>query len=317
MEYQRLIGSDLSVSRITLGCEQMGGTDWGDFDEKSLYQTALRSVDLGINTFDTADVYGLGNSERFLKRIFKKIKHDVIIISKFGVRWGKKSKNKRAQIKIDGSPEYLEKALEGSLRRLGMDSIPIYFYHKPDGNTPIQVTLEAMQKQKHLGKIQNIGVSNFPIDLLKEANKTRIINCVQVQCNILDYEKVKPILQYCKETNLNVFTYGALAQGLLSGKYSLSSTFNMNDRRHRLPLFIGNEFEKKLIIVQKLKAIAEELNIEVSQLAIKYLLNVPEISSVIVGAKTPSQTKLNTESSEIDIDNKYLNKINSIVKQLA
>ncbi len=310
MEYRKLIGSDLLISRITLGCEQMGGTDWGDYNENELYNTIQKSLEFGINTFDTADVYGLGKSEEFLERVLKNVKNEVVIISKFGVSWKKLKNKKRAKIIIDGSPLYLVKALEGSLKRLKIESLPIYFYHKPDKEVPIYETLEAMQKQKQLGKIQNIGVSNFSIDLLKEANETGIINCVQISCSLLEYDKMKPILEYCKSNKLNVFTYGALAHGLLTGKYNIKSTFSKNDRRHRLSLFKGTELEFNLKVVEKMEYLAKELNVTIPQIALKYLINKSEITSVIVGAKTPKQIKSNIESIDKNITDDHLSILN-------
>jgi aryl-alcohol dehydrogenase-like predicted oxidoreductase len=305
MEYRKLNRSDLLISRITLGCEQLGGTDWGVYNKRALNGTIKKALEEGINTFDTADVYGLGASEEFLANALKSVINKVVIISKFGVSWKKQKYKRRAEIFINGSPKYFEKALEASLKRLKIESIPIYFLHKPDPNTPINETLEAMQKQKKLGKIQNIGISNSPLNLIKNADSTGIINCVQISCNLLNYDKMKHIIEYCKEKKINIFIYGALAQGILTGKYNEYSLFSKNDRRHRLEHFIGTQLINNMKIVEKMKAKTKGLQVTLSQVALKYLLDMPEITSLIVGAKTPLQIKENVGAINIKLNSDF------------
>src|ERR1035438_3561954 len=138
MEYAQLGGSDVGISRIGFGCEQLGGTDWGDVAPRSVANAVRRALELGVNFFDTADTYGLGTSERALASALGDDRHAVIIATKFGVNWKSDPNGGRAKTYFDCSPKRVEEALEGSLRRLRIERIPLYFVHWPDPMTPLK-----------------------------------------------------------------------------------------------------------------------------------------------------------------------------------
>jgi aryl-alcohol dehydrogenase-like predicted oxidoreductase len=293
MEYIRLFNTDLTISRLIFGCEPLGGTDWGKVDENLLDQAVSRSVDLGVNCFDVANVYGLGLAEERLSQILGSKRHEVVIISKFGVNWETPRGQSRAKTFLDCSPERVISALEGSLQRLRLDCIPIYLVHWPDPKTPIDKTLEALLRCQKEGKIQYFGVSNFPLTLLREANHFTNVGILELQYNLVDRSSEEELLPYCQTEKINVFAYGSLAQGLLTGKYDASTTFEKDDRRHRLPHFQPDAIKKNLRILDKLKTIGDQYEKTVSQVAIRWILDNPSISAAIVGAKTPYQTEMN------------------------
>ena len=144
MEYRKLGNTDLNVSRIILGCEPLGGTDWGDFNLEDAKNAVRHALELGINTFDVADVYGLGQAEEVLAEALGQRRHDSIIITKFGVNWRTSEFQARAETFRDASPKHVRSALEASLRRLKIEYIPLYLIHWPDPNTPIEDTIEAL-----------------------------------------------------------------------------------------------------------------------------------------------------------------------------
>ena len=299
MEYFRLPGVSSLTSRLTFGCEQLGGTDWGTFDLEETFRAVQSALDLGINCFDTADVYGLGLSETHLKRALGSKRHDQTIITKFGVRWDHVDGEARARTYLDASPSYLRKACEKSLSRLGIDVIPIYLLHWPDPNTPIEKTAEELIRLRDEGKVRHIGLSNPTIEQLNQLKKLSLPDVVQVRYSLIDTEVEANILPFCSEHKIPVFSYGSLAQGLLSGKYSPGKPikFELNDRRSRLPHFqnfqCNTAVQNLLEVVTSISASEERT---VAQVALGWVLANPAVSSIIVGIKNPNQI-LETASS--------------------
>ncbi len=212
MEYVKLKNTDLVVSRIGLGCEPLGGVDWGYVDERAAEATVYKALDLGINLFDTADVYGLGLSETRLSRALGPHRHQVTIITKFGVNWKRVPGLERAVTFRDSSPTHVVEALENSLRRLRLDCIPIYCIHWPDPKTPICDTIEVLQKCQQQGKIRYIGLSNFPLDLVRQVHSISPLGAVELQYNLLNRELEAEITACYAEIGVSVVAYGMLAQ---------------------------------------------------------------------------------------------------------
>lgn len=283
METTRLGKSSLEVSRLGLGGCPLGGHGWGkvsDCDSVRAVQTALHT---GITFFDTADVYGLGHSEKILSRALGQFRHEVVIATKFGVRW-----DDQGQIVKDISPAYLRQALEASLQRLDIDSIPLYYVHWPDGNTPVEAAIEELAKCRKEGKIQAIGVSNFSVDELRRASAITDIACIQLQLSLLNRNALS-YQDVLAETNTSLITWGSLAQGLLSGKYNADSLFESGDRRNRYEDFSDEKLKENLKVVEIVKQVADRKKKTPSQVAIRWLLDSPAVGSVLFGAKTCQQ----------------------------
>ena len=169
MEYTTLGQTGFRVSRIAFGCEQLGGYDWGKVNEKEAIAAVNRALDLGVNFFDTADVYGLGRSEENLAKALGSRRHEVIIATKAGVNWEIEPRGGRARTFLDSSPKRIVEAVECSLRRLKLDSIPLYQVHWPDQAVPVSDTMEALIKCQDQGKIQHIGYANITHTELSDA----------------------------------------------------------------------------------------------------------------------------------------------------
>ena len=289
MQYVSLPRAGVSISRIAIGCEQLGGTDWGEYDRAETLRAVARAADLGINVFDTADVYSLGESERNLAKALGPRRHDMFIVTKGGVRWELPPGQSRARCWFDLSPAYLRQALEDSLRRLGIEAIPLYLLHAPDANVPIAESLEAVLELKQAGKVRAIGLSNFPLSEIRRANEVTPIAAVQFRYNLLERGPEAELLPWCQERGIGIFAYGPLAEGLLAGKYSAASRFEAGDRRSRLPHFQGDAFERNLEIVGRVKRHAAERSKTAAQIAVNWVLSRDAVTSAVVGVKNMSQ----------------------------
>lgn len=294
MEYRKLGHSELAISRLGFGAEPLGGIDWGEVDEKKAMAAVRQAVERGINYFDTADVYGLGRSEIVLSRALGSKRHDVVVGTKFGVNWHDPAPGQRAQVFYDSSPQRVLEALENSLRRLRLDTIPLYYIHWPDPNTPLEETLAVLARCKEAGKIRAIGLSNFSASQISTASQIVEIDAVQVQYNLIDRFAEIEIFPLCKRLGISVFTYGSLAQGLLTGKYGLDTTFAQDDRRHRLTHFQSGQRKAHQKAIDSLRDVAQMYSKEISQVALRWILENPAVTCAIVGAKNPAQVVSNS-----------------------
>jgi aryl-alcohol dehydrogenase-like predicted oxidoreductase len=296
METIKLGSSDLTVSRIGLGCEPMGGSDWGVVDPDLAAHAVTESLGFDINLFDTADIYGLGRSEELLSAALGRYRNHAVIISKFGIRWEPGPGQKRARTFRDTSARWAIEAVEHSLRRLKLECIPLYLVHWPDPHSPIAETIEALDRCRRTGKILHIGVSNFSPEQIREAQRTAPLTVVEVQYNLLDRHAEVEILPLCRELGIGVIAYGALAQGLLTGKYGANHRFGTDDRRHRLNHFRPANMAENLKIVKCLREIGVRHGKSPAQVALRWVLDHPAVSCAVVGARSPQQVTENVQA---------------------
>lgn len=292
MEYITLKNSDLKVSRLCMGGCPMGGYGWGDVQERELIDAVHAALDNGVTIFDTADTYGLGQSERTLGKALGDRRKDVVIADKFGVRAG------NGPTFYDNSPEYIREALELSLTNLGTDYIDLYQVHYRDEKTPLALVIETLEELKKEGKIRYYGLSN-----IHEADYEEIkpfigkVVSVQDEYSLACRKNEKDLKTLSSDFQITPFTWGSLGQGILTGKYDKSAAFASNDRRSRdiYVNFHGDKLLKNLEIVEAMKPIAEAHGKPVSAVAIRFILDWLEGSVVLVGAKRPSQILGNIE----------------------
>lgn len=294
MEYIQLKNSDLQVSRFCMGGCPMGGYGWGDVQNRELIDAVHQALDQGVNFFDTADTYGLGESEKTLAQGLDSHRKDVVIASKFGVRTG------NGKTVYDNSPEYIQQALENSLRRLNTDYIDLYIIHYRDGVTPIADVVGKMEQLKQQGKIRYFGLSNIHADGMKELipYAGKFVSCqdeFSLACR--KYENDLKLVQ--EKLQVSPMTWGSLGQGILTGKYTRENVnFGSNDRRSRdiYVNFHGEKLEQNLRIVDVLKRIAAERDKSVAACAIRYILDYLPGSVVLAGVKRPAQLHSNLEA---------------------
>ena len=289
-------GSGLRVTRLAMGCWAVGGHGWGPVRDEESIRAIRYAVERGCTSFDTADVYGLGHSERILREALGEERSRVIIASKGGIRWDGTGKTWR-----DCSPDYLDKALDESRRRLGLDTLPLYYVHWPDGVTPVSAVIEAMARFREQGKIGALGVSNFTCEQLQMAIRTARIDAVQIKGSLLDWSQALAILPLCREHGITPVFYGALADGLLTGKFSTASTFGADDHRSRTPDFQGQRFADNLERVNTIRATAVAKKAPLGQIALRWVLDEAEGSVALFGAKTIRQVEENIRSMDVGL----------------
>ena len=296
MEYVTLKNSDIKVSRICMGGCPMGGYGWGDTQENELIDAVHVALDSGVNFFDTADTYGLGQSEKTLGKALGANRKDVIIASKFGVRI------ENGKTFYDNSSEWIEMALEGSLRRLGTDYLDVYQIHYRDGKTPLSEVVETLDKLKQKGYIRSYGLSNIHKEDVKEI-KPLIGKFVSFQdeYSLACRKNEEDMFEIAEELEMTPLTWGSLGQGILTGKYTKENVdFGTNDRRSRD------------IYVEVMKEIAMKYDKSVAAVAIRYILDFIPESVVLCGAKRPSQILDNISSVGWKLEKDDIEKLDEV-----
>lgn len=277
-----------SLSPLCFGCEPLGGTDAGNVNFYSIKKAIHVALDLGVNFFDTAGSYGLGLSEKRLSKILGNRRHDLVIATKGGLSW-RKSGSERSLVIKNSSPPAIRKDVESSLRRLRLETLPIFFVHWPDMNISIEDTFIEISKLQKEGKVQSIGCSNFSVNQIKRACSVSRVEYLQLPINLLSNTLDSNISDICKKKKIKVIAYNILANGLLTGKLNESSKFGKNDRRSRLPLFKGAKFFNALKRVEKIKVKAAKNNSTLLNYSINFVLSKKNIFSAIVGIKNSKQ----------------------------
>ena len=301
---RRLDTMGLKLCPLAIGCEPLGKMDWGNVNIDECKRAIKIAFENGINIFDTADVYGLGKSEEELSKALGSKRQNAFIISKFGVRWNKSNDgSNRAKTFKDSSPKYFIDAIENSLRRLRLEAIPLYLVHWPDEKTPIEDTLIALEKARKDGKILNYGLSNFSLKSIKGVIDEFPIAAIQTSYNMVNNKsEILDLLHLTFNKGLSTFTYGPLAQGLLSGKYNDQSKFSINDRRHRLEHFSKVSLKEKKKILVGLNKVAKKHNKTMAQVALRWVLDSNNVTSAIVGIKNRKQLRSNLEVLKWSMD---------------
>lgn len=311
MEYITLKNSDMKVSRLCMGGCPMGGYGWGNVQEQELVDAVHVALDQGVTFFDTADTYGLGQSEITLGKALGVHRRDVVIASKFGVRV------QNGKTTYDNSPAWIHEALEGSLRRLGTDYIDVYQVHYRDDVTPIQVVVETLDKMKEKGYIRAYGLSNIHEKDISELEKYKgKFVCFQDEYSLACRKNEKDIVRLSEKLRMTPSTWGSLGQGILTAKYDKNATFGADDRRSRdiYVNFHGEKLLKNLEIVEVMKKIAENHKKPVSAVAIRYILDFLPESVVLCGAKKPSQVFDNVKGCDWKLDAEELKLLDEVSK---
>ena len=296
MEYSKIKNTDLNVSRICMGGCPMGGYGWGAVQEAELIDAVHTALDNGINFYDTADTYGLGQSEITLGKALGDRRKDAVIATKFGVRAG------NGKTFYDNSPEYIEQALDASLNRLGTDYIDLYQVHYRDGVTPISVVAETLERMKEAGKIRYYGLSNISMKDYEELApyKGQFVS-FQDEYSLACRKNESDMLDLSDKLSMTPLTWGSLGQGILTGKYDKTNVnFDSSDRRSRdiYVNFHGKKLLKNLEIVETMRSIAAAHNKSVAAVAIRFILDHIPDSVVLCGAKRPVQILSNVEGSD-------------------
>ncbi len=293
MEYSTLKNTNLNVSRIGFGCCPMGAYGWGDVQESNLIDAVHLALDQGVNFFDTADTYGLGQSEQTLAKALGSNRDKVIISTKFGVVAG------NGKTYYDNSPAYIRKACEASLKRLNTDYIDLYHIHYRDDVTPMEDVINTLDELRQKGYIRYYGLSNiFEEDKPGiEPFKGRFAS-FQYEYS-LAVRKHEDSIKYYSQY-MTPLTWGSLGQGILTGKYTKDVHFDSNDRRSRSVYknFHGQKLLDNLEIVEVMRPIAEAHQKPLAAVAIRFILDYLDGSVAMCGIKKPEQLLANVEGAD-------------------
>lgn len=306
MSYISLGNSQIKISKVIMGTWQAGKQMWTGIHDSDSLEAIKTAYDKGITTFDTAEMYGKGHSEKILGQAIKDVRDKVVLATKAAPH--------------NLSDQKIRNACERSLKNLDTDYIDLYQIHWPAGSfgskkVPIEETLNAMNDLKKQGKIRAIGVSNFSREQLEEALNFAQIDSVQPPYSILWRGVEDDLLEFCNEKNISVLAYSSLAQGLLTGKFVKGHTFEKGDNRKSNILFSDKIFEKALEIIDHLKPIASDFGMSLAELAICWVTSHSN-TAAITGARNAQQTKTNAMALNANLPSDIVQGINEASLEL-
>ncbi|PWN62033.1 aldo/keto reductase [Chryseobacterium oncorhynchi] len=327
MEYRKLGNTDLELSVITHGAFAIGGNMWGGNEKQDSINSIHASLDHGVTSIDTAPFYGFGLSEEMIGQAIKgKDRSKIQLLTKFGLVWDGSNKGKGEfffDAEDDGetvpvykfaSKENIIKEVEESLQRLGTDYIDLLQLHWPDNTTPICETMEAMELLIQQGKIRTAGVSNYTVAQMEEANRTLKLASNQVSYSMLNRTIENDLVPYSLENNSGIIVYSPMERGLLTGKYFKEDKLKDND--HRNGYFSQFDLNKVKTFLEKIEPIAQEKEVSLSQLVLRWTTLQPAITVVLAGARNAQQAIENAKAMSIDLSKEELEFINSALHQL-
>ena len=305
MRTKQLGKSDLQVSVVALGTWPMGGTTYGHVDDSESIATIQAALDAGINLIDTAPAYGDGRAETVVGNAIKGRRDQVIIATKVGVVRKPGGKWR------DLTPASIRQQIEGSLRRLNVDTIDLYQIHWPDPDTPIEDSIAELVKLREEGKFRYLGVSNFDTGLMDSVTRMTELASLQPHYSLLNREIEKDILPYCVKNQIGILAYGSLGSGILAGKYNENPFSRPGDTRHNFYRFFHEPmWSKAMRLVDVLREIASNHGKPVSHIAINWLTQQEGVTCALVGARRPSQIQENAGAGSWTLSDAELKQIN-------
>lgn len=303
MHLRDLGNSGLEISPVILGTWAIGGWMWGGSDEKKAIEAIHMSMDLGVNTIDTAPIYGMGHSEEIVAKAIKGKRDQVVIATKVGMRWDSdEGADPWQQTDLQGNPITIRQNLkaksiiaecEQSLKRLKTDVIDLYQCHRPDETTPIEESWGAMVKLKEQGKVRAIGVCNYNLEQLKEAHAIHPVDSLQPPYSLVRRGIEKEIVPFCINNSIGIIVYSPLERGLLTGKYHPGAHFAKGDHRSQKPTFSSEYLKPILSALEKVHIISKNIKASVTQAIINCTIHRNGITAAIVGARDAQQAREN------------------------
>jgi aryl-alcohol dehydrogenase-like predicted oxidoreductase len=301
MEYRNLGVDGPRVSAIGFGCWEMGNPGYGSTDDSEAIAAIHRAIDLGITLFDTAPNYGAGGSEALLGRALGSKRNDIVLVSKTGISRDPVS----GTTKFDSRISTIKGITEDSLKRLGTDHLDVLLVHWPDADTPIEEAMRAIEDLRAEGKTRYVGVSNYSAYELGVAKGFAPLIANQVGYNMFDRRWERQMFPKARELGVGIMAYGPMAHGLLSGAFSHGMTFDEKDWRRAGLIFgqrlFGKNLEQNLDVVDRVKAVASDLQTTLPRLALAWVLGNPAVSVALSGCRKPSEIEENVSALEVKL----------------
>ena len=307
MKTRKLGPNGPEVSAIGLGCMGMSAF-YGGSDEAQSITVIRRAVDLGITLFDTAEMYGPHTNEVLLGKALSDRRDQAFIATKFGINYNAD----RTQLMTDGSPANVRRAIEGSLQRLGVDHVDLYYLHRVDPDTPIEDTVGAMAELVQEGKVRFLGLSEAAPETLRKAHAVHPITALQTEYSLWSREPEDDLFSVVRELGIGFVPYSPLGRGLLSGDIKSVDDLAPDDFRRTNPRFVGENFQKNLDLVDAVKAIAEDKGVTAAQLALAWVLAQGEDLVPIPGTRRVATLEQNAAAVDLVLTPEDLARIDAV-----
>ena len=306
--HQRTLGkSGLKVSALGLGC--MGMSEfYGDGDDKESIAVIHRALDLGVDFLDTADMYGPFKNEELVGRAIKDRRDKVVLATKFGNERGSDGSFKG----VNGTPAYVKSACEGSLKRLGVDVIDLYYQHRVDPKVPIEDTIGAMAELVAQGKVRHLGLSEAKAETIERAAKVHPIAALQTEYSLWTRDPEDDILPTVRKLGIAFVAYSPLGRGFLTGRFTKLEDLPANDYRRHSPRFVGENFGKNLALVRAVEKLAQEMNATPSQLALAWVMARGEDIVPIPGTKRLKYLEENVGAVKLELSPADMKKLDEL-----
>ena len=315
MKYRPFGQTGMDVSAIGFGCWVLG-VRYGDYDDTEGIQAIHKGLDVGINCFDTAQGYGFGRSEELLARGLGDRRKDIILVTKWGIQYNDSISEKGR----DSRAARCKLSIETSLKHLNTDYIDVYLVHWPDRRIPFDEPMRAMEDLVQEGKVRFCGVSNFTSLEIEACMETRRVDVGQYGYHMFDRRMEVDILPTHEKHGIGFMGYASLAHGLLTGAFDENTTFGENDWRRgggafNMKLFTEENFPRNLRVVEDLKGIANDMGIQMANLALAWVLANPVLSVALVGARTPEEVEANLAAVDVEFDEDALRAIDAVFER--